>query len=107
MQHSHRSYAVLLLTFALLLGPGTAAQQAAVDIRAAYMKAEHLVPMRDGVKLFTIVYAPKDTSVKYPFMIHRTPYGSPPYGPDQYRATLGPSPDFAKEGFIFVYQDVR
>jgi putative CocE/NonD family hydrolase len=107
MPHSQRSYASVLVAFALLLGPGTAAQQAALDLRATYTKAEHLVPMRDGVKLFTIVYTPKDTSVKYPFMIHRTPYGSPPYGPDQYRGSLGPSADFSKEGFIFVYQDVR
>jgi putative CocE/NonD family hydrolase len=66
-----------------------------------------MVPMRDGIKLFTIVYSPKDQSQPYPFMMHRTPYGSPPYGPDAYRAALGPSPDFARERFIFVYQDVR
>jgi putative CocE/NonD family hydrolase len=40
-------------------------------------------------------------------MVHRTPYGSPPYGPDAYRASLGPSPAFAAEKFIFAYQDVR
>jgi putative CocE/NonD family hydrolase len=80
---------------------------AAQEIRAAYVKSEHLVPMRDGVKLFTIVYAPKDASTQYPFMLHRTPYGSPPYGPDAYRASLGPSPAFGAEKFIFVYQDVR
>jgi hypothetical protein len=85
-------------------GPGA---QAPFDVRANYTKAEHLVPMRDGVKLFTIVYAPKDQSVRYPFMLHRTPYGSPPYGLENYRATLGPSADFARERFIFVYQDVR
>ena len=81
--------------------------QAPFDIRASYVKTEQMVPMRDGVKLFTIVYAPKDQSQRYPFMLHRTPYGSPPYGPDQYRQSLGPSAAFAKEGFIFVYQDVR
>jgi uncharacterized protein len=81
--------------------------QAPFDIRANYVKTEHMVPMRDGVKLFTIVYAPKDQSQRYPFMLHRTPYGSPPYGPDQYRPSLGPSAAFAREGFIFVYQDVR
>jgi hypothetical protein len=80
---------------------------AAQEIRAAYEKSEHMVPMRDGVKLFTIVYAPKDAAAPYPFMLHRTPYGSPPYGPDAYRASLGPSPVFAAEKFIFVYQDVR
>jgi putative CocE/NonD family hydrolase len=81
--------------------------QGAVDVRAAYTKTEHMVAMRDGVKLFTIVYAPKDTSATYPFLLHRTPYGSPPYGPDSYRATLGPSAAFVAEKFIFVYQDVR
>ena len=79
----------------------------AADIRAAYVKTEQMIPMRDGVKLFTIVYAPKDASVRYPFMLHRTPYSSPPYGPDAYRASLGPSASFAAEKFIFVYQDVR
>ncbi|MBK9238666.1 MAG: CocE/NonD family hydrolase [Acidobacteria bacterium] len=81
--------------------------QAGADIRAAYTKSEQMIPMRDGVKLFTIVYTPKDTSAPYPFMLHRTPYGSPPYGADAYRATLGPSADFVTEKFIFVYQDVR
>ena len=82
-------------------------QSTAADIRAAYTKTEQMIPMRDGVKLFTIIYAPKDTSVPYPFMLHRTPYSSPPYGPDAYRASLGPSAAFAAEKFIFVYQDVR
>ncbi len=81
--------------------------QEAYDIRSNYSKSEHMVPMRDGVRLFTIVYAPKDASQKYPILLHRTPYGSGPYGPDAYRRSLGPSADFAKEGFIFVYQDVR
>jgi uncharacterized protein len=83
------------------------AQPQAPELRATYTKTEHRVPMRDGVKLFTIVYAPKDQSQTYPIMLHRTPYGSPPYGPENYRRTLGPSAEFAKEGFIFVYQDVR
>jgi uncharacterized protein len=88
----------LLTAFAL--------SQDAYDVRQNYTKTEHMVPMRDGLKLFTIVYSPKNQTEKYPFMLHRTPYGSPPYGAD-YRRTLGPSPDFAQEGFIFVYQDVR
>ena len=100
---------ILIATAALLASAGTAgrAQTSAADIRASYTKAEHMVEMRDGVKLFTIVYAPKDTATTYPFMLHRTPYGSPPYGPDNYRGSLGPSAAFAAEKFIFVYQDVR
>jgi putative CocE/NonD family hydrolase len=63
--------------------------------------------MRDGIHLFTVVYAPKDTSRQYPILITRTPYSVGPYGPDRVRETLGPNPHFQKEGYIFVYQDVR
>lgn len=99
------------MAVAAALGAGAAggrqAAQPAVDVRALYTKFEHMVPMRDGVRLFTIVYTPKDASSPYPFLLHRTPYGSPPYGAENYRPTLGPSAAFAEEKFIFVYQDVR
>jgi len=72
-----------------------------------YNKAEYMVPMRDGAKLYTIVYTPKDTSVALPFMLNRTPYSIPPYALTDYRRVLGPSPEFDREGYIFVYQDVR
>jgi uncharacterized protein len=78
----------------------------ATQIKEHYIKSEHQIQMRDGKRLFTIVYSPKDTSQKYPILIHRTPYGSGPYN-DIYRPSLGPSPRFAQEGYIFVYQDVR
>ncbi|HQR34559.1 MAG TPA: CocE/NonD family hydrolase [Blastocatellia bacterium] len=77
------------------------------NIKENYTKHEYQIAMRDGVKLFTSVYVPKDTSQKYPMIMQRTPYSVAPYGPDNYRNQLGPSPLFAKEGFIFVYQDVR
>ena len=64
--------------------------------------------MRDGKKLFTAVYAPKDTTPQaWPFLMTRTPYSVSPYGEDQYREKLGPSDEFEKAGYIFVYQDVR
>ncbi len=72
-----------------------------------YTKREVLIKMRDGVKLFTSIYTPKDASKTYPVMLQRTPYGVAPYGPDKYRRALGPSRLFMEEGFIFVYQDVR
>ena len=75
--------------------------------RAHYTKFDYRIPMRDGVKLFTSIYVPKDTAQKYPILIQRTPYSVAPYGIDNYRATLGPSDLFTKEGFIVVYQDVR
>jgi len=77
------------------------------DMSSHYVKYEELIPMRDGTKLFTSIYVPKDTSQKYPIMLNRTPYSVAPYGEDAYRNSLGPSIHFAREGYIFVYQDVR
>jgi len=77
------------------------------DVKEHYTKYEFRIPMRDGVHLFTSVYVPKDSTRTYPFLINRTPYSVGPYGVDQYRSQLGPSPDFDKAGYIFVLQDVR
>jgi putative CocE/NonD family hydrolase len=82
----------------------------AAYVRENYSKFEYRIPMRDGVKLFTSVYIPKDVfsdGKTYPIMLSRTPYNVRPYGPDQYRENLGPSEFFAREKFIFVYQDIR
>ena len=83
------------------------AAASALDVREHYTKREVMVPMRDGVQLFTILYEPKERSETYPILLLRTPYSIPPYGPDEYRDQLGPSPAFDEEGFIFVFQDVR
>ena len=96
-----------VLLAATVIGQQPPAPSSADDVRARYTKYEFMVPMRDGVRLFTSIYAPKDTSQKYPFLITRTPYSVSPYGIDQYRASLGPSEHFQKDGFIFVYQDAR
>src|SRR3989442_864545 len=45
-----------------------------------YSKSEHQIAMRDGIKLYTAVYSPTDTSQKYPILMIRSPYGSGPYG---------------------------
>jgi len=76
-------------------------------VKVHYTKYEYRIPMRDGVRLFTAVYIPKDASQSYPFLMDRTPYSVSPYGEDQYKKTLGPSDEFEKAGYIFVYQDVR
>ncbi|MGK9477686.1 CocE/NonD family hydrolase [Melioribacter sp. OK-6-Me] len=76
-------------------------------IKEHYTKKEYQIPMRDGVKLFTAVYTPKDTSKKYPILMVRTPYRAAPYGEDNYPNSLGPNEAFAKDGYIFVFQDVR
>jgi putative CocE/NonD family hydrolase len=76
-------------------------------IQSNYIKHEFRIPMRDGKKLFTAVYAPKDTAQTYPIMLSRTPYGVAPYGVDSYPFSLNPSDELARDGFIFAYQDVR
>ena len=96
----------LLFTFCFQL-PYAASAQEAFDVRANYIKSERQITMRDGVKLFTSIYAPRDTSTKYPIMLTRTPYNIGPYGPDAYKTAVGPSLEFMKENYIFVYQDVR
>ncbi len=74
---------------------------------STYTKIERQISMRDGIKLFTAIYIPKDTTTNYPFLVCRTPYSCSPYGEDKFRRSLGPSPQFAKEKYIYVYQDVR
>ena len=77
------------------------------DVREYYTKYEYRIPMRDGVRLFTSVYVPKDSSRPYPFLMDRTPYSVSPYGIDNYKTSLGPSESFERAGYVFVYQDVR
>ena len=73
-----------------------------------YNKLEFRIPMRDGVKLHTIVYVPKDADrVRYPIMLNRTPYSVGPYGPGKYRTGISPSSTMLREGYIFAFQDVR
>jgi putative CocE/NonD family hydrolase len=80
----------------------------AYEPREHYTKYEYRVPVRDGKKLFTAVYVPKDASRRHPFLMVRTPYGCGPYGVDRDGVRrLAPSEDFLKAGYIFVCQDVR
>ena len=102
----------LLLIFVLVTSFSALAADKKSDpradyIRANYTKYEYQIPMRDDVKLFTSVYVPNDDSKTYPMMFQRTPYRVAPYGADKYKTRLGPSEAFEKEGFIFVFQDVR
>ncbi|HEV7349038.1 CocE/NonD family hydrolase [Telluribacter sp.] len=101
-----------LLTLGWVLASVLVYAQPASDeayIRENYTKAEYDIAMRDGTKLHTIVYSPKDASAsrKYPFLMQRTCYSVAPYGPDKYPVRLGPSPYLMREKYLFVYQDVR
>lgn len=73
-------------------------------IKANFTKSEHYIEMRDGVKLYTIVYTPKDNSKTYPILMQRTCYNIS--GNNNYKLR-SPSSHIIRDGYILVYQDVR
>ena len=99
--HLRRTACVLILVAGSLLGQG------ADWIRANYERHDFRIAMRDGVHLFTQVYAPRLASRTYPILLARTPYGTGPHGENSYPSHLGPSATLARAGYIFVVQDVR
>lgn len=107
IQKNRPSRYMILIATTVLLAASVLSVQEKFDIKANYDKAEYMIPMRDGVKLYTQVYTPKDKSQKYPILLFRTPYSVGYYKPNSFRLYLGPNFDYAREGFIFVYQDVR
>jgi len=102
----------LVMSFAfIILIPSLAAQTEIPDssyLRQYYSKHEYLIPMRDGIRLFTSVYSPKDTSKPHPIIIIRTPYSCFPYGEDDYKKFQDAQGSyFMRRGYIMVTQDVR
>lgn len=78
-------------------------------VRENYYKTERMLPMRDGISLFTAFYIPKDSSVKHPILFNRTPYSCSPYGEDKFNPRIYESYwiNYLKEGYIIAIQDVR
>jgi putative CocE/NonD family hydrolase len=121
-----RPLTILALCMSLAFGAGAVHAATTLDVQRAdaapakrnlretYTKYEYRIPMRDGTRLFTTVYVPKDASKPYPFLMQRTPYsagvhaeGELHYGEDWFPTSLGPSKEFEDSGYIFVTQDVR
>ncbi len=101
---------ILSLVIALSLTANIVAQtQVSLDsayIRDHFTKREVLIPMRDGIRLFTTIYTPKDQSQKYPFLVRRTPYSCSPYGSEAF-ITGFQNMSLVRAGYILVFQDVR
>ena len=78
-------------------------------VRENYYKVERMLPMRDGIQLFTAFYIPKDSSVKHPILFNRTPYTCSPYGTDKFNSRIYETYwiNYLKEGYIIAIQDVR
>ena len=100
MNRNSALLALLLVSMSSLRG------QEGNFVQANYDKAEYQVEMRDGVKLYTIVYTPKDHSRSYPILMQRTPYSIGPYG-ERMRGRLSANEWLEKDKYIFVFQDVR
>jgi uncharacterized protein len=78
-------------------------------VRENYYKIERMIPMRDGKKLFTAIYIPKDTTEKHPMLMRRTPYSAAPYGEVNFPESFWNSYYrlYMREHYIMVVQDVR
>ncbi|SHJ05603.1 hypothetical protein SAMN04488508_105107 [Aquimarina spongiae] len=105
MQVLKINYFTLFVLFISFIG--FSQQDNAYEVKDHYTKKEVDIVMRDGTKLHTTIYSPKDTSKKYPILMQRTPYSSRPYGEGQFRSQIGPNKYMMQEGNIIVYQDVR
>jgi uncharacterized protein len=80
------------------------------DTVAFYKKTSMMIPMRDGVKLFTVIFMPANKTPSFPILFQRTPYGADWPIPDDTIITpkdLGPWYTLAREGYFFVIQDIR
>src|ERR1700744_1319737 len=76
-------------------------------IRQHYIKKEQYIPMRDGIRLYTVMYIPTDAAEKHPILMVRTPYSSGPYGVGWMPAWKSYLKEYFKEGYCYVTQDVR
>ena len=98
----------LLFSIGCFIVNGQGTSQDSSWIRDNYYKIERMIPMRDGVKLFTSIYIPKDTTEQHPILMTRTPYSCAPYGTDKWSDfNRGYRRYYLREGYIVVIQDVR
>jgi hypothetical protein len=95
-------FRLIFLAVLLFFSLSAFSQQTKSDDK--YNRQEVMIPMRDGVKLFTVIYTPKDQKEKLPFLMLRTPYGVKHYPSPERQGYIK---DMAEEGYIFVFQDIR
>ncbi|WP_296621637.1 CocE/NonD family hydrolase [Marivirga sp.] len=102
-----KKHILLFIGLCLFLNPRAWTQEEESSyVKEHYNKEEVYIPMRDGTRLYTAIYTPKEKG-NHPIMMQRTCYSIAPYGPDAYKRSLGPSQYLMEDKFIFVYQDVR
>jgi uncharacterized protein len=94
----------LSIAAAIVAGALAAADGQAPAPAPEFKTTQAMVPMRDGVKLHTVIFMPKDAAGPLPFLLMRTPYGAPE-SPLPLKAA--PYHELVAEGYIFVFQDIR
>jgi putative CocE/NonD family hydrolase len=97
-------FSVILIMLMILHAVSANSQEA---LRQKYDKKEVYITMRDGVRLFTSVYTPKNTAIKHPVLLKRTPYNIEPQGPQNYNVFLQVYSRYTDGEYIMVFQDVR
>ena len=104
-----KKYFLLIIITLLFFTSLTAQNSDSAWVRENYYKIERMLPMRDGIKLFTAFYIPKDSSVQHPILMNRTPYSCSPYGEDKFNGRMYETYwiNYLKEGYIIAIQDVR
>lgn len=78
-----------------------------LKLKEIYTKREVMIPMRDGIKLYTAVYEPKDNSRQHPILMYRSPYSCSPYGEGFDRHFRTNLKNYIEHRYIIVFQDVR
>ena len=76
-------------------------------VKRNYTKREVMIPMRDGVRLFTSIYEPVNAAKPTPIIMSRTCYQAGPYGEGYSRNLWGKLANYARERYVIVFQDVR
>ena len=97
----------LALLLSILTVTSSALYSQATGIRQRYDKQEVYITMRDGVRLFTSVYTPKNKSAAHPILLNRTPYDIEPGGPDSFNYFVQIYDRYTNDNYIMVFQDVR
>jgi putative CocE/NonD family hydrolase len=104
---------LLLLSMLILSALGVRGQERKIPateeyVTKNYVKHASMIPMRDGVKLYTAIYVPTDSTVHHPIIMMRTPYGCDPYDESEISSGLWSLDEwYAANHYIIVYQDVR
>ncbi|HEX2629217.1 MAG TPA: CocE/NonD family hydrolase, partial [Chitinophagaceae bacterium] len=96
-----------IFLFASLLTIAAHSQTGSNYVKENYNKIDTTITMRDGVKLYTVIYVPKDRSQQYPILMERTPYSSAPYGSANYASSITANDSLMRDKYIYVNQDVR